>query len=269
MSLGLVILTDEGVVLAAESLGTLLAQEQTELRTKCPKCNQDIKPQIGCPTCGTVLGPAPTLVKRYPAMHTHYCQKLFRLSNTAGMIIVGTPSFGEQKAQQVVFGFVNWLTEEKKIGHFAEQIVQDWAEYLVEAKAITSHRETTEIVVAGIKERGSAIPFAQSMKIENGKFDLGTITNNGIVAIGVHDILDKMFTGGQIAQYPVKEFPLQDAVEFADFLIQTQIGVDKYSAKIPRVGGDIDIAVVHPNHGFHWVRQKELHKAIGNARIDE
>lgn len=262
MSLGIVILTEEGVVLAAESLGTLLSLEQTDIQSECKKCGERGKPNISCPKCGNVLGPAPTISRQFPATHTHYCQKLFRINKHAGFIVVGNPNLGAMKAQHAVFAFINWLKEKKYFDDYAEQMVAHWQTFCGDAKVLEKHGGHTELVIAGIKSKSEAMAFSQTLLIQKGVIKVGIVSLTGIVACGVHEILDKMFGDGGIKQYPVKEFPLQDAVEFAEFLVQTQIGVDKYTARIPRLGGDIDVAVVHPNHGFVWVRQKELQRII-------
>ncbi len=262
MSLGIVVLTEEGLVLAAESLGTLLSYEQTEIQSECRKCGQKGKPNLACAKCGETLGPAPTLSRRIPVTHTFHCQKLFRISQFTGAIIVGNPSFGAMKAQHAVFAFINWLAEKGESDGYAEQMVGSWQVFCKEANVLEKHGGQTELVFAGIKDKAIPIPFSQTMAIQKGVITLGTVSAEGIVAAGVHEILDKMFGDGGIREYPVKDFPLQDAVEFAEFLMQTQIGIDKYTARLPRVGGEIDLAVVHPNHGFVWVRQKDLQRAM-------
>lgn len=262
MSLGIVVLTDEGVVMAAESLGTLLVQTHAEIQSPCKKCKEQVKPNMICPKCSENLGPFPKLSQQLPATHTYYCQKLFKLNEHAGLIIVGSPLLGAMKAQHRVFCFINWLKEKTLYTDYAEQMVAHWQTFCNEGNILQAHGAMTEIAFAGIKTNGSLLPFAQTMKMTKGKIEIGGSLTAGIVAIGVHEILDKMFLGGGIREYPVKEFPLQDAVEFSEFLMQTQIGVDKYTARIPRVGGDIDVAVIHPNHGFAWVRQKSLIKTI-------
>jgi len=258
MSLGIAVLTEEGVVVAAESLGTLLSQEKAEISSKCKKCGQEGRPNLACTKCGEVLGPAPDFTRQFPATHTFHCQKLFRVNRSCALIVVGNPSLGEMKAQHVVFAFINWLEQNDHAEDYAEQMPTNWDAFCSEAKTLAKHKGNTEIVFAGIKAKGSPAPFAQSITINNGKIKAGSVSAYGVLAVGVHEILDKMFGGGGIKQYPVKEFPLQDAVEFAEFIMQTQIGIDKYTARLPRVGGEIDVAVIHPNHGFAWVRQKEL-----------
>lgn len=257
MSLGIAVLTEEGVVVAAESLGTLLSLEKVEISSKC-KCGQEGKPNLACTKCGQILGAFPDLKRQYPATFTFHCQKLFRINRNSGLIVVGNPTLGDMKAQHAVFTFINWLETNGFMDDYAEQMVVHWQSFCTSEKTLTSHKGNTDLVFAGIKAKGSPAPFAQQMSISNGTIKLGPVSSFGVLPVGVHEILDKMFGDGGIRQYPVKEFPLQDAVEFAEFLMETQIGVDKYTARLPRVGGEIDIAVIHPNHGFAWVRQKQL-----------
>jgi len=58
---------------------------------------------------------------------------------------------------------------------------------------------------------------------------------------------------------------LQDAIDFAIFLIKTTIDMQRFSdgimldpGDIPGTGGPIDIAVIRPNKCFKWVQRKEL-----------
>jgi 20S proteasome alpha/beta subunit len=58
---------------------------------------------------------------------------------------------------------------------------------------------------------------------------------------------------------------LQDAVDFAIFLLRTTIDLQRFSdgikldpGDIPGTGGPIDIAIIRPNEGFTWVQKKEL-----------
>jgi hypothetical protein len=58
---------------------------------------------------------------------------------------------------------------------------------------------------------------------------------------------------------------LQDAIDFAIFLIRTTIDMQRFSdgivldpGDIPGTGGSIDISIVRPNEGFSWVQKKEL-----------
>ena len=56
--------------------------------------------------------------------------------------------------------------------------------------------------------------------------------------------------------YPL--FSLQNAIDYAEFLIRTTILHQQFSQTIPNVGGDIDVALVTPFSEFQWIRQKPL-----------
>ncbi len=60
--------------------------------------------------------------------------------------------------------------------------------------------------------------------------------------------------------YPL--FSLQDAIDYAEFLIRTTIDHQRFSQTMPQVGGDIDIALVTLFEGFQWIRQKPLGKVL-------
>ena len=57
-------------------------------------------------------------------------------------------------------------------------------------------------------------------------------------------------------------FPLQEAIDYAEFLIQTTIIHQRFSRKIPNVGGDIDIGIVTYLDGFQWIRQKPINHIL-------
>lgn len=63
-------------------------------------------------------------------------------------------------------------------------------------------------------------------------------------------------------QPPYHAFSLQDAIDYADFLISTTIAHQRFSQRIPNVGGDIDIALVTPFDGFRWICQKAIGKIL-------
>ncbi len=262
MSLGIVLLTDEGLVLASESLGTLMGIEHQKLNIKC-KCGHEGEPNMACPKCEKLLGSPPPLSRSYPASHTYHCQKLFKISKNVGLIIVGSPEIGPVKAQQFVSLFIEHLEDSEALSEiYAEAAIDKLKALIVDMDILKTNPHRTELILAGLQAKEKLVPYAKSIIIEKDKIHDGIITEYGMHVAGVHDILDKMFGDGGIQRYPIRAFPLQDSVEFAEFLLQTQIGVDKYTAIIPRVGGEIDIAVIHPNSGFKWVKQKYLQKIL-------
>jgi len=63
------------------------------------------------------------------------------------------------------------------------------------------------------------------------------------------------------AQYD--SFSLQDAIDYAEFLIRTTASYQRFSRNLPNVGGEIDVALVTPFENFRWIRQKALAKVLG------
>nr|WP_319373713.1 hypothetical protein [uncultured Methanobacterium sp.] len=68
---------------------------------------------------------------------------------------------------------------------------------------------------------------------------------------------------------------LQDAIDFATLMIQTTSAIQRFSDGInadpgdmPGVGGPIDVAVITPDHGFVWVKKKQLKFADCELDLD-
>jgi len=53
--------------------------------------------------------------------------------------------------------------------------------------------------------------------------------------------------------------PIQDAIDLAEFLVQTAISFSRFRAGSPTVGGPIEIAAITKHDGFRWVRHKEYY----------
>ena len=52
--------------------------------------------------------------------------------------------------------------------------------------------------------------------------------------------------------------PVQDAINFAVFILQTTIGVATFELGAPSCGGPLQIATVLPEAGFQWIREPVL-----------
>jgi len=93
-------------------------------------------------------------------------------------------------------------------------------------------------------------------------FGLGTRFNEFVIKYGlspqqatemrekiVPDLYELLF---------VEAMPIQDAIDLAQYLVETTIGFIKYSVSRPKtVGGPIKIAVITKHEGFRWVQQRD------------
>jgi hypothetical protein len=53
--------------------------------------------------------------------------------------------------------------------------------------------------------------------------------------------------------------PLQDAIELAEFLVDTTIKYQRFSFDEKMVGGPIEIAAISKYEGFKWIKRKHYY----------
>ena len=63
----------------------------------------------------------------------------------------------------------------------------------------------------------------------------------------------------------LRGMPLQEAVDFGDYLGSVCIGYDRFCRGWPSVGGDLDVVAIQPD-GLHWYRRKPFLKEMAAAR---
>jgi hypothetical protein len=55
-----------------------------------------------------------------------------------------------------------------------------------------------------------------------------------------------------------RNFSLQDAVDYARFLIEITEKVQRFTPQFQTVGGEVDVALITPDAGFIWIQGKTL-----------
>ena len=68
-------------------------------------------------------------------------------------------------------------------------------------------------------------------------------------ALGEHD---------QRFQFQYGLMSLQDAVDLCEFYIDTTAAFQRFTNRTPTVGGDVDVALITPFHGFQWLKRTSL-----------
>jgi hypothetical protein len=53
--------------------------------------------------------------------------------------------------------------------------------------------------------------------------------------------------------------PIQDAIDLANFLVETTINFSRFSPGVPTVGGPIEIAAITKHEGFKWIKRKHYY----------
>ena len=116
---------------------------------------------------------------------------------------------------------------------------------------------------------------------KHSKSQLGReVRTNDLTASGVFGLV--LFSGNQevvkalVRLYNSKPnsmpqfhlFSLQDAVDYAKFIIRTTSDHQRFSPLNPDVGGDIDVAFITPFNGFRWIQQKHLLISLEDKRSE-
>jgi hypothetical protein len=88
------------------------------------------------------------------------------------------------------------------------------------------------------------------------------LQQGGVPAAQLGGVVDGVMTQvTQVFDIPLytPPMPIQDAIDLAEFLVQTAIGFTRFRAGSPTVGGPIEIAAITKHDGFMWVRHKEYY----------
>lgn len=56
--------------------------------------------------------------------------------------------------------------------------------------------------------------------------------------------------------------PVQDAINFAAFILKTTIGMSTFEAGVPACGGPLQVALILPGDGFTWIERPSLNVQI-------
>ena len=252
----------DGIVIAGDSLATVVGQGQLEatIGVTCPECNHEHEIESKFP------------MPPISATTFSYAQKVFPFAKRFG---VGTFGAGLLAGKSIYFAMR--LFEQKLLGEGPPSRVTDVAQKI--------GSEIHNLLDAQLKLENSSVNALPPNQIPLGFHVVGydnTEPKTVEVFVGkeviyrTQDQLGCTYSGnGETVQaiwglyeehpesqppYPV--FSLQDAIDYAEFLILTTTAHQRFSQTIPSVGGDIDVALVTPFDGFQWIRQKRLGKIL-------
>jgi 20S proteasome alpha/beta subunit len=222
-------------------------------------------------------------------------QKVFQLSPRAGGITCGLAYIGDKSILSLV--------EEFKASRRADLDKLSTKELATELGRYLDKKYKNEepisgpdtewnlitLILAGYDEAGNrqilecSVPGASVIEIGNRK-------DCGMTWRGQSDVVTRLINGFdprinklswfrpeyladlEALNYNIllQALTMQDAIDFAVFLIRTTIDTQRFTdgikmdlGEVAGTGGPIDIAVLRPNEGFSWVKRKQL-MAEGN-----
>ena len=253
----------DGIVIAGDSLSTMMGQGQWEVTTgvTCPNCDHQHQIQQKLPT-----SPVPAATFSYAQKVFPFCGKFgvgtFGTGLLAGKSIYFAMRLFEQRLKENKTPFKGVTEAAKRIGDEIHDLLSE--QLKLEGTSIETLPQNQ--FPLGFQVVGYDNTEPKTIEVYVGKKvrrrvrkQLGcTYSGSGEIVQAIWDLYERQ----PEMQPPYPVFSLQDAIDYAEFLIRTTIAHQRFSQTIPNVGGDIDIALVTPFDGFRWIRQKPLGKVL-------
>lgn len=256
----------DGIVIAGDSLATVVGQGQLEatIDVTCPQCNHrhEIESRFPMPPIS--------------ATTFSYAQKVFPFARRFG---VGTFGSGLIEGKSIYFALRLFEQKLKKNEN------DDLSSKGVTEVSLMIGNEIHSLLKAQLEIENTSLEALPSDQFPLGFHVVGyddtepktvevyigrsvhhnVIEQLGCTVSGSREIVMaiwELYKKHPESQPPYQVFSLQDAIDYAEFLIRTTIAHQRFSQTIPTVGGDIDIALVTPFDEFQWIRQKRHGKIL-------
>jgi hypothetical protein len=263
MTLTISLKVPDALVLAAESLQTLQSTVtgKGELGVKCPKCQEEFKiSDLELPLIRIPSGSSPTANKIYEVTK--------RVPN------LGVATFGAAFLQgQTIESLLRRFEGEKVVGNETmQEISQKLLDYFqgILSKEIDVTKISDGIVPIGFLVAGFDRDNTEGkiLLVETGKNPRIVPQGEGKFGCtwgGDGRVVAKLWKEDPSIPIPLPNYgfmTLQDAIDYAIFLIGTTIDYQTFATMIPTCGGEIDVMVITYNKGTQWIQKKKLHGEI-------
>lgn len=205
-----------------------------------------------------------TLVPTTPS----YRQKIFPFCGKFGVGTFGADLLGDTSVYFSLRIFEERLKQQPPKGatEIASEVGTEFHNLLVEQlcrEDVSVDALPAEQVFLGFQVVGYDESEPRTVEVLVGKeVRFHVLDKLGCTVSGDQEIVQAIWGLSKSSSESSHSFPpvisLQDAIDYAEFLIRTTIDYQRFSPNFPNVGGDIDIALVTPFDGFRWIRQKSL-----------
>lgn len=264
MTLNVSLCVPDGIVIASDSLSTLTEpiSRKVNVDSKCPKCSESIQLQ------DVQIPPFAVLSSTFP-----YAQKLFPLSGKFGLAVYGLAALNNRSMYNHVTE-LNANLPEPVVGlDYLDAVKDALLAYFDSQIALECKRTGFNLALqpddwvpfgfqpAGFSKDSNGDPAAKVYWIRMGKKSVAEVTNNTAFCTGEPLVVNLLWPGG-ILSANVSAFSLQDAIDYAKFLIRTTADYQRFSGKWQTVGGEIDVALITNRNGFQWIAQKPLYQIL-------
>ena len=266
MTLNVSLLVPDGIVMACDSLATVsqaLKQQKMNVTAKCGKCGDQFEiKDVEVPTMSV------------PSSTWAYSQKLFPVGKRVGLATYGAGFVNGRSIYNHVVELGPKLAGDGGSAQDFDEVSKAIADYFhqqlhAEMKNFGQNPDLFPdtwfhfgFQVVGFAKGQNGDWTAQRRHIKIGKkAESEELNGVGCYVSGDTSVVTLLWSAqGAVANYGA--FSLQDAIDYAKFLIRTTADYQRFSGNMPTVGGEIDIALVTNHRGFQWIAQKELYRKL-------
>jgi hypothetical protein len=281
----------DGVILAADSLATIESQVvlQASIEMDCPHCTNHVqlddlyshaRATVPCPSCANGVDvpkiPAPEL--RTASSTMSYAQKLFPFLDRYGVAVFGLSAFGQKTVYNHIKGLERTVRDEIEAAPTTLKAKYGGVTLVAEAIRAFCQAEFEKVynplppempdIVFGLQVVGYDSPMdatAKTIELQFGRAPRQEVYDNLSVTLSgdtrfIHELTALCAKHGKAAMQ--EHLSLQDAIDYADFLVGTAATVQRFANAIPTIGGEVDIALITAYSEFRWIRSKKLARVL-------
>jgi hypothetical protein len=264
MTLNVSMRVPDGIVLASDSLTTVTQRidQKMNVETDCKKCGDHIEIK-------DVAVPPMTV----PSSTWPYAQKVYPLQRKFGLATHGSAYVNNRS----IYNHVSELTTPEDDGngdhldkmanfiveHFKTQMLLEWKKGGVDANLQPDTFYPLGFQLCGFTKDSNGEPVPRTCCLQIGKSPkISNYDSIGCTVTGDTSVVCHLWAKDQPSNVDYRLFSLQDAIDYAKFLIRTTSDYQRFSGKLPTVGGEIDIALITNHRGFRWIAQKDLYHIL-------
>lgn len=253
--------TPDGIVIAGDSLATLNSPVTLEASIDF-KCSCGKKSNITKPISSGVALPRSTF---------SFAQKVFPFLDQYGIGAAGSGQLCDKTTYFAIRELEDYLREKKKKKKWS---LQEAAEEIKKYFHLLVKKQFPDLSSSDDDWNGISFQIvgyedatAKSLTIYIGKkVRVDNFNGMGATFIGDQKISQtfmELYGKHRDDKPRIELFSLQDAVDYAEFMINTTASYQRFSSAMPSVGGNVDIALVTPFDGFKWIKQKHMGNILG------
>jgi hypothetical protein len=265
MTLNVSLRVPDGIVVASDSLSTVTQaiNQKVTVKGKCEKCGEM-----------TEIRDAQVPPVSIPSSTWPYTQKLFPVKERFGLATYGWGFVNNRSIYNHMIDLAPKLPDEAAGQDYFQCLSDFIAKYFHDQ--LTSYLAKIQLPLdlqpddwfpfgfqfVGFARGKNSEPVSRTHLIAIGKkIKVDSYDEIGCTISGDPTVVNMLWNAPS-HRLNLASFSLQDAVDYAKFLIRTTADYQRFSGTMPTVGGEIDIALLTNHRGFQWIAQKELYRML-------